>query len=89
MWYMHDGWGWGMVFGGIWMILFWGTLIALIIWGVNRWGKRGGSGGGSNGGSSGSGGNGSKQTPLDIARERYARGEITREQFEQIKKDLG
>ena len=28
------------------------------------------------------------RTPLDIAKERYARGEITREQFEQLKKDL-
>jgi len=75
MWFMHDGWGWGMVFGAIWMIIFWGSVIALIIWGVSRWTKRGDSGG--------------KPTPLEIARERYARGEITREQFEQIKKDLG
>jgi putative membrane protein len=26
--------------------------------------------------------------PLEIARQRYAKGEITKEQFEQLKKDL-
>lgn len=29
------------------------------------------------------------QSPEDIARMRYARGEITREQYEQLMKDLG
>ncbi len=28
------------------------------------------------------------ETPLDIARARYARGEITREQLEQLRQDL-
>jgi uncharacterized membrane protein len=30
----------------------------------------------------------SKHDPLDIARERYARGEITEEEFTQLKKNL-
>lgn len=73
MWYMHDGWGWWMVFGVILMILFWGGLITLIIWGIGRLTHHGTIG---------------KQTPLDIAKERYAKGEINKEQFEQIKKEL-
>ena len=74
MWYMHDGVGWWMAFGGIWMLLFWGGLIALIVWGISKLSKHEGST--------------SKRDPLDIARERYARGNITREEFEQLKKDL-
>ena len=30
-----------------------------------------------------------KQTPLEVLKERYARGEITREQYELMKQDLG
>lgn len=30
----------------------------------------------------------SKETPLDILKKRYSRGEITKSQFEEIKKDL-
>jgi putative membrane protein len=73
MWYFHEGMGWWMVFGGIWMVVFWGGLIALVIWGVNRLTHRSDS---------------SRKSPLDLAKERYARGEITREEFEKIKKDL-
>lgn len=57
------------------MIIIWIVIIGLIIWGVIEFTRRGGS---------------SLRgiDALDIARERYARGEITREQYEQIKKDL-
>ncbi|MBU2547099.1 MAG: SHOCT domain-containing protein [Proteobacteria bacterium] len=29
------------------------------------------------------------ETPLEILKKRYARGEISREQFEEMKKDIG
>ena len=77
MWHMWDvssGMGWWMMFGGLWMLIFWGGLIALIVWGIKKLTERGGST--------------SRQTPLDVAKERYAKGEISREEFEQVKKDL-
>ena len=78
MWCGHEGMGWWMVFGALWMVIFWGVVIALIVWGVKRMTERGGSGRGTNG----------KPDPLDIARERYAKGEISKEEFEQLRKDL-
>ena len=67
------GVGW-WAFGGIFMILFWVGLIVLVVWGVFKIGK--------------SSGTASKKDALDIARERYAKDEISKEEFEQIKKDL-
>jgi putative membrane protein len=67
------GWGWGMGFGGIFMILFW-VLIALGIVALVKWlFSAGGSG----------------KSALDILKERYAKGEIDREQYEQMRRDLG
>ncbi len=74
MWDMPLGMGWWMAFGGLWMVVFWGGLIALIVWGITRLTKRSDSI--------------PKHDPLDVAKERYAKGEISREEFEQIKKDL-
>jgi putative membrane protein len=74
MWDMPLGMGWWMAFGGIWMVVFWGGLIALIAWGIKKLTERGSST--------------PKHDPLEIAKERYAKGEISKEEFEQIKKDL-
>ncbi|MDP2720281.1 MAG: SHOCT domain-containing protein [Dehalococcoidia bacterium] len=76
--YWFDGMGWWIMFGGLWMILFWGGLILLIVWAIKKIARIGESGPGAAG----------KSSPVDIARERYARGDISREEFEQIKRDL-
>ena len=70
----HSNWG-GMGFGmGFGMILFWAMIIvALIV--LFR-------------GSCGNGNRKTEKSALDILKERYARGEIGREEFEQIKRDL-
>jgi putative membrane protein len=77
MWNWFGSMGWGMMFWGLVMLAFWGGIIALIVLGVKKLVERG---------------SGSditqKHDPLDIAKERYARGDISREEFEQIKKDL-
>ncbi len=72
MWWPWDAtMGWWMI---IWMVIFWGGLIALIVWGIMKLSQRNGST--------------PKRDPLDVAKERYAKGEIPREEFEQLKKDL-
>ena len=81
MWFMHDEFGWGwMAFGMAWMVFFWGTIIVVAAWAISRLTgdrERGGDQRRLEG-----------RSPLDIAKERYARGEITREQFEQFRHDL-
>jgi len=83
MWFIHGdiGWHWvAFVPAWIGMLIFWGGISALAIWAVSRL--------------TGDREKGRDQrtlegrSPLDIAKERYARGEITREQFEQFRHDL-
>lgn len=81
MWHTVDGMGWWMVWGGLMMVLFWGAIIALIVWAVQSVGRR-------ETGQTPTGPSGAGPTPLEIAKERYARGDIGREEFERIKKDL-
>ena len=82
MWFGHMGnvgFG-GMLLGGIVMFVFWGGLITLTVIAVRAvWNS----------------GSGSVRTsgkpdadPIEIAQQRYARGDISRDQFLEIKKDL-
>ncbi len=66
------------MFGGWWMIIVWLVVIGLVVWGVVTLTRRRGPESGS----------GEKRSAMDIARERYAKGEISKEEFERIKKDL-
>ncbi len=73
MWMHGDvGWGW-MSLRWVWMVVVWGSVIWLVVWGISRVTV---------------GRNSSGTTPLDIAKARYARGEVTKEQFESLKRDL-
>ncbi len=63
-----------MMFFGGWMIIFWVVVIGLIVWAVIWLSRRGDST--------------PKRSPLDIAKERYASGEISKEEFEEIESRL-
>ena len=76
--FMHHIGGWWMPGMGILMALICVGIIVLVVWGITRLVRRGGC----------CSATVTKQTPIDIVKERYAKGEITKEQFEQIKKDL-
>ncbi len=75
---MGLGMGFG-VFGLFFMLLFWGGLIAAAVW-VGRALFAGG----------GTQTNSTTRTPTarEVLDQRYARGEISREEYERIKRDL-
>jgi putative membrane protein len=73
MFHNMENFGWGMGFGWGLMLVFW-VLVILSIIAIIRW-------------LSGNSGARTK-TALEILQERYARGEIDREEYERIKRDL-
>jgi putative membrane protein len=75
---MMSGWGMGW-FGGIFMIIFWILILVGLIF-VIRWLIQT-TGRGRESGQSGT-------RAIDILKERYARGEIDKAQFEDMKRDL-
>lgn len=80
MWYGHGmGWG-GMLFGGVFMLLLWGGLLALIFWAVKTMS--------SNASFPGSRSHQKEISAREILDQRYASGEIDREEYELIKSDI-
>ena len=73
---MHWGnYGWGMGFGWFFMILFWVLIIFGVVYLIRLLTRD----------------KEEKQqheSPLDILKKRYARGEITKEEYEKVKSDL-
>lgn len=68
-----DGWGWGF-FGHGFGLLFWIIAIALVV--ALVMGLRGGNG------------SGNRPSARDVLKERYAKGEIDRDEYERKMKDL-
>jgi putative membrane protein len=73
MWGENEGMGWWMLFGSVWMVVFWGLIIWAIATVFGRGEKSAPSGG---------------ESALEIAKRRYAQGELSREQFEQVRRDI-
>jgi putative membrane protein len=71
----RGGYEWGMGFGWIFMILFWVLIIIGIVYVIQTLSRRTGQ-------------SGTQETPLDILKKRYAKGEISKEEFERMKDDL-
>jgi len=81
MFHGYGGFGGGSMmgpFGWVFMLLFWGLIIFGLIYMVRWLSDRDRSGGAGK----------APQTPLDILKARYARGEISREEFERMKRDM-
>ncbi len=67
-----DFWNGWWVIMPIMMVLFWGGVLGVVVWGIRQFTRDKGRGG----------------SPLDIAKERLARGEISKDEFDRIKGDL-
>jgi putative membrane protein len=67
-------WGLGMGFGGLVMLAFWGVVVVGVMLLIRSIGGFPADHG--------------PETPLNVLKRRYAAGQLTREQYEQMRKDL-
>ena len=80
-----SGFGWiGMLFGGLIMLLFWGGFLALIFFAAKSFAQPKSS----QGGSYSTGAHNSSDKALEVLKERYARGEITKEEYDDVRQTL-
>jgi putative membrane protein len=75
---MMDGNGWGWMAGGLMMLIFWGALVALVVFLVRGFGARSPQGEEKRNG----------PAARDILAERFARGEISEDEFDQRRRVL-
>lgn len=73
---MFSGGGWAMGFGGPFMLVFWLLLVIAIVVFVKWLGAQGSPPGPR------------EKSPLEVLQDRYARGEIDREEYEGKRRDL-
>lgn len=71
------GWGWGMGLGWLTMLAFWGALIVGAVWLVRALGR-----------DTDEPPRGAGESALDILKRRYAAGEITQDEYEQMRRTL-
>ncbi len=80
---MMQPFGFGMpIIGGILMLVIWVLIIGGILWLVFGLAR-------GNAANAPFATGTPTQTPLDIAKMRYAKGEITKEQYDELKRELG
>jgi len=78
MWHGHGyGW-WGLLVGGLVMVLFWGGIIFSVVWAAKAVFQKGHQ----------FGEEGKPTSALDILDQRYAKGEIDKETYQEMKADI-
>lgn len=72
----HEGLGWLWATDSVWMVAFWAIVIGLGVWGIKQFfsGRRNGPAEG--------------EAPIEIAEKRLALGEISKEEFEELREAL-